>query len=245
MASPACQNQTVQLHTPGLPGTEPGVTPHGSSLLQLSLPLHGLCWFQWTLWFCALISLQTDSFDTKQVSQYGLPSAPSLLLTQRCGQKGHTLNLLLRPQTVSTAWQLSLSKAQVQARTLSFSVWRWLESPPQPSCLLPRSLLHGGQRHSLSHQSRSTILSKPHHQLHVTLEQNPESGQPVDACVTVSYWLQTPFPSSPPSQAAPVLPQVLCPGARPGKTFSTADALAPFFSFARGLLGHPRGASPS
>lgn len=34
-----------------------------------------------TLWSHALISLQTDSFDTKQVFQYGLTSVPSLLLT--------------------------------------------------------------------------------------------------------------------------------------------------------------------
>lgn len=109
MASPACQNQTARLHTRGLRRTEGGCHPTRQLLAPSVAASAQVLLVLRTLWSHAPISLQTASFDTKQVFQYGLASVPSLLLAQRCGQKGHTLKLFVRLQTVPTACQLSLA----------------------------------------------------------------------------------------------------------------------------------------
>lgn len=133
-----CQNQTAWVHTRGLRGTEGAVTPHGSFSLQAVAASAQVLLVLRTLWSHALISLQTDPLDAKQVFQYGLPSVPSLLLTQRCGQKDHTLKFFGRPQTVSTAWQPCLQHRSRLGSSASVTGGGW--SPflsPAASDLLP------------------------------------------------------------------------------------------------------------
>lgn len=134
----------------------------------------------------------------------------------------------------------AVTTAQVQARTLSFSVPSLVLLPLTsiPSSTVARDTLS-------SHQSRSTTLCKTHHRLRVTPKQNPEFASAGRSPRNSLLPVTDPVPSSAPSLAVPCSAPVHCPVVSPGKTFSAAEALGRFFSFTRSLLGRPRGAPSS
>lgn len=156
------------------------ITPHGNFLLQLSLPRHVLSAFTDTLVRCTLISLQIGSFDTQQVFEYGLLSVPSLLLPQRCGQKGHTLKLFGSPQTVLAAWQPGSSVHSTGPGQDPFcysSKLLCLEVAGVPSSSFrpPPFNLHAGRDCLKPRIQFRHAFAKTNHQLPVTLEQSSES----------------------------------------------------------------------
>lgn len=113
----------------------------------------------------------------------------------------------------------AVTTAQVQARTLSFSVPSVLLPPTSiPSSTAARDTL-------LSHQSRPTTLCKTYHRFHATPEQNPESASAGRPLRNSLLPVTDPVPSSPPSLAVPCSAPVHCPAVSPGKTFSAAEAL--------------------